>query len=249
MLFVNATRSTVQIQQGVAFFPSVHFLDNYNGLMKNGFMLYRAFFNSLFVSLSSTVIAIYFSALTAFGFFAYNFKFKKALFNIILLIIMLPGQLGMIGFYQFMLQIGLTDSYIPLIVPAVASAGTVFFLTQYLRSSFPLELVEATRIDGAHEFMIFNRIVLPIMSPALATMAIFGVVGSWNSYVMPLILISSKDKYTMPMLIQLLKTNIYATDYGAMFLGLFFTMLPLIIIYLLLSKYIIRGVAMGGIKE
>ncbi len=249
VLFVNATRSTTQIQTTVSFLPSNHLIENYRSLMAKNFMLYRAFFNSLFISVTSTGLSVYFSALTAYGLYIYNFKGKNFLFKFILVILMIPGQLSMVGFYQFMLKLNLYDSYIPLIVPSIAAPSTVFFLKQYLESVYPKDLTEATRMDGANEFLIFNRITVPIVVPALATMSIFGMVYSWNNYVMPLILLNTQSKFTMPMLVQLLRTDIYATDYGALYLGLMLTILPLIVIYLILSKAIIRGVALGGIKE
>lgn len=249
VLFVNATRSTTQIQTTVSFLPSNHLIENYRSLMAKNFMLYRAFFNSLFISVTSTGLSVYFSALTAYGLYIYNFKGKNFLFKFVLVILMIPGQLSMVGFYQFMLKLNLYDSYIPLIVPSIAAPSTVFFLKQYLESVYPKDLTEATRMDGANEFLIFNRITVPIVVPALATMSIFGMVYSWNNYVMPLILLNTQSKFTMPMLVQLLRTDIYATDYGALYLGLMLTILPLIVLYLILSKAIIRGVALGGIKE
>ena len=249
VLFVNATRSTTQIQTTVSFLPSNHLIENYRSLMAKNFMLYRAFFNSLFISVTSTGLSVYFSALTAYGLYIYNFKGKNFLFKFVLVILMIPGQLSMVGFYQFMLKLNLYDSYIPLIVPSIAAPSTVFFLKQYLESVYPKDLTEATRMDGANEFLIFNRITVPMVVPALATMSIFGMVYSWNNYVMPLILLNTQSKFTMPMLVQLLRTDIYATDYGALYLGLMLTILPLIVIYLILSKAIIRGVALGGIKE
>lgn len=249
VLFINATRSSVDIQTSVSFVPAGKAIANFRSLMDNGFMLYRAFFNSLFISVSSTLLGVYFSALTAYGLYIYRFRGRTFLFKFILLIMMLPGQLSMIGFYQFMLKLKLYDSYVPLILPAIAAPSTVFFLKQYFESVYPKDLTEATRIDGANEFMIFNRIAMPIIIPALSTMAIFAMVYSWNSYVMPLILLNTQSKFTMPMLVQLLRTDLYATDYGALYMGLFLTVLPLIVIYLLLSKTIIQGVAMGAVKE
>lgn len=248
-LFVNATRSTLQIQTTVSFIPSTHLIENYNSLMSKNFMLYRAFFNSVFIAVTSTLLSVYFSALTAYGFYVYNFKGKGFLFKFVLVILMIPGQLSMVGFYQFMLKLHLYDSYIPLIIPSIAAPSTVFFLKQYFESVYPKDLTEATRMDGANEFLIFNRIAVPVIIPALATMSIFGMVYSWNNYVMPLILLNTQSKFTMPMLVQLLRTDIYATDYGALYLGLALTILPLIVIYLVLSKAIIRGVAMGSVKE
>lgn len=248
MVLVNATRSTTEVLQGFSLLPGDQLFNNYKILQELGFDLWRAMFNSMFVSVSATVLCIYFSAMTAYAFTAYDFKFKKFLFGFVLVIIMIPGTISMIGFYRFMLELGLVDSYIPLIIPSIASAPTVFFMKQYLQSTFEKEIIESARIDGAGELKIFNSISIPLMKPAMATMAIFAFVGNWNNYVMPLMLINDESKYTLPMLVQSLNTNIYSVEQGAVYLGIFLTILPLLIVYFLLSKYIISGVAIGGVK-
>lgn len=249
ILFVNATRSTLEIQSTISFLPSVHFFENYRSLSENGLNVFQAFGNSFLVSASSTLLGIYVSALTAFGFHIYDFKGKKLLYSLMLATIMIPGQLGLIGFYQFMLQLNWLDSYLPLILPSMASAATVFFMRQFYTGALSKDLIEAARIDGSPEFLTFNMIVLPLSLPALATMGIGAFVGSWNNYLMPFILLTSESKYTMPMLVQMLKTDVYATNLGAIYAGLFLTVLPLISVYLLLSKFIVGGVNIGGVKE
>ncbi|MEA1976091.1 MAG: carbohydrate ABC transporter permease [Bacillota bacterium] len=249
ILAVNATRSTEQIQQGFSMIPS-HFISfNYEVLTGRGFGFYRGFANSLFISTSFTLIVLYFSAMTAYALVVYEFKGKKLIFSIIAFVLMVPAQLSLIGFYKMMLNAGLTDSYIPLILPGLASPATVFFMRQYLLSSFPITLVQAARIDGASELSIFHKIGLPLMKPGLATMGIFTFVGSWNNLIVPLMLISTEDKYTLPMLVQLLKADIYRTEYGSIYLGVAMTILPLVLVYAVFSKFIIAGVALGGVKE
>lgn len=135
-----------------------------------------------------------------------------------------------------------------LILPAIASPSMVFFMRQYLQPSLPIEIVHSARIDGAREFYIFNRIVLPIMKPAIATQAIFSFVGSWNNLFTPMVLLSSPKKYTMPMMVSLLRGDIFKTEYGSIYAGLTLTILPLIIVYLVLSRYIVAGVALGSVK-
>ena len=162
---------------------------------------------------------------------------------------MIPGQVTGTGFYIFMYQLGLTNNFIPLIIPSIAAAATVFFFRQYLEANFQVSLVEAARIDGCGEFRTFNKIVLPIMVPAMATMGIMAVIGSWNNYLTPLMLLSKDDLKTLPMLVKELRGDIYKTEYGSIYLGLAMTALPLIIVYLAFSKYIIAGVALGGVKE
>ncbi|MGM0378606.1 MAG: carbohydrate ABC transporter permease [Bacillota bacterium] len=249
ILFVNATRSPEQIQQSFTMIPGDFLKQNYQILTERGFSFFRGFANSLFISMSATFFVLYFSAMTAYSLVIYEYKGKKILYGLIAFVLMIPAHLSLIGFYKFMLRVGLTDSYIPLIIPGIAHPVTVFFLRQYLISSFPKELVQAARIDGASELTIFHKIALPLMKPGLATMAIFTFVGTWNNLIKPLMLISTEKKYTLPMLVQLLKADIYQTEYGAIYLGITMTIIPLFLVYIVFSKYIIAGVALGGVKE
>jgi multiple sugar transport system permease protein len=249
VLLVNATRSTSEIQQGLAFFPSTHAIENYNILLGRGLNLVRGFSNSLFLSLTSTAVAVYFSMLTAYGIVVYDFPGKKFFYNFILLLVMLPLQLSIIGFFQYMSKLGLTDSYWPLILPSIASAGGVFFAKQYLEAVVISDLIDAARIDGANELTIFHLIMLPIAAPGAFTLGIFGFVTSWNNFFTPFILISSVEKYTLPMLVQTLRGDVYRTEYGSIYLGIAFTIAPILIIYALFSRYIVSGIAMGSVKE
>lgn len=135
-----------------------------------------------------------------------------------------------------------------LILPAIASPSMVFFMRQYMLPALSMEIIQAARIDGGGEFFIFNRIALPIMKPAIATQAIFCFVSSWNNLFTPLVLLTDQKKYTMPIMVSLLRGDIYKTEYGSVYMGLALTVLPLIVVYLLLSRYIIAGVALGGVK-
>ncbi len=250
MMFVNATRSTPQIQQtAVSFIPSTHLGDNIKILSsKNMFKPVVGFFNSLIVSAGATVLAVYFSSLTAYAQVVYEWKLRNAFFSFIMAIMMLPGQLTLIGFLQMCYKLHLTNNLLMLILPAIAAPSMVFFMRQYLTPALPIEIVHSARIDGAREFYIFNKIVLPIMKPAIATQAIFSFVASWNNLFTPMVLISSTKKYTMPMMVSLLRADIYKTEYGSIYAGLTLTILPLIIVYLVLSKYIVAGVALGSVK-
>lgn len=249
ILIVNATRSTQQIQQGFSLIPSHYASYNYGVLANRGFKIWRGFFNSFIIAASTTFITLYFSAMTAYGLVIYDFKGKKVVYTIIGLVLMIPVQLSMIGFYRMMLNLGLTDSFLPLILPAIATPATVFFFRQYLVSTFPKDLVSAARIDGAGELRIFHTIGLPILKTALATMGIFAFVTSWNNLLMPLMLLSDESKYTLPMLVQLLKTDIYRTEFGGIYFGVAISVVPLLIVYFIFSKHIIRGVALGSVKE
>ena len=209
----------------------------------------RGIRNSLLVSACSAALSVYFSALTAYGIYAYNFKFKKAAFALILLIMTMPTQVSALGFLQLISKMGLKNSFIPLIVPSIAAPTVFFFMKQYLDASLPMEIVEAARIDGAGEFYTFNKIVLPIMKPALAVQAIFSFVASWNNYFIPALVLDSADKKTLPILIaQLRSADFLKFDMGKVYMMVAIAILPVIIVYLLLSKFIVRGVALGGVK-
>ncbi len=249
LLFVDATRSTTQINQGMSLLPSRYFGMNWDTLMDHDFPIVNAFFNSVIISFCSTGLSLYFSALTAYAFVAYRYKGQNLLYSIILMLMMIPGQLSMIGFYKLVVDMNIYDTYIPLIIPAIAGPGSVFFFKQYFNANFSKDIVEAARIDGAGEFRIYNTMVIPSIVPAIATQAIFGIVGSWNNYMGPLMLISTTEKFTFPMIVQLLKTDRYNTDLGAMALGVFMTIVPLLVIYAIFSRVIINGIAIGGGKE
>jgi multiple sugar transport system permease protein len=249
LLIVNATRSTTEIQQGISILPSTHLIENYRLLLGRGLNLPRGFANSLFLAATSTVVTVYFSLLTAYGLVIYNFTGKKLFSNFIIILVMIPLQLSIIGFYRFMSKVGLTDNYAALILPLIASAGNVFFGKQYLESMVIQDLIDAARIDGASEIGIFHKVMLPLAVPGAATMGIFAFVASWNNFFTPFIMISSIEKYTLPMLVQTLRGDVYRTEYGAIYLGLALTVVPIIIIYAIFSRYIISGIALGAVKE
>jgi len=249
-MFINATRGTYEIQSNsISLIPSTFAVSNWNVLMNKNFNPLIGFVNSLIISCGVTVLAVYFSSLTAYGLVAYDWKLRKPFFTFIMAILMIPAQVSIIGFFQFMYSLGLTNNFLPLILPAIASPATVFFMRQYLLGTLSIDIVNCARIDGSGEFRTFNQIVLPIMQPALATQAIFAFVGSWNSLFLPLVMLTDRTKYTMPIMVNLLRGDIYRTEYGSVYLALSLTVLPLFIVYFLLSRYIIEGVALGALKE
>lgn len=249
LLIVNATRSTLEIQQGISFLPSKYIVTNYKILLSKGLDLPRGFLNSFTIAGATTLLTVYFSMLTAYGIVAYDFKGKKYLYNSILLLVMIPMQLSIIGFYHYMVKIGLDDNYLSLILPSIASATAVFFCKQYLESVMIQDLVDAGRIDGASELGIFHRIMFPLAAPGAFTLGIFTFVAAWNNFFNAYILITSRDKYTLPMLVQTLRGDVYRHEYGAIYLGLAASVVPIIIIYFLFSRYIVNGISMGAVKE
>ncbi|MCL1928204.1 MAG: carbohydrate ABC transporter permease [Treponema sp.] len=249
LLLINATRSTEQINTGISLIPSTNAMYNWRTLTSRGFQIWQGFGNSAFISTCATVLSVYFSAMTAYGLHIYKFRGRAVIWTIILIIMMLPGTLTFIGFYQFMARLKLLNSYIPLIIPGIAAGATVLFVRQYMSSILSKELIDAARIDGAGEFKTFNNIILPIITPALAAQAIFTFVGSWNNFITPFVLISSQKKYTLPMLVQSLRGDIYRAEMGAIYLGIAVSLIPILIFYSFMSRFIISGITMGGVKE
>ncbi len=249
VMLINATRTTEQINLGLSLVPSNATLDNWGHLTNRGFQIFQGFTNSAIIAIGATVFCVYFSSMTAYGLHVYDFKGKKFLWGLILVVIMLPASLSFIGFYQFMARLKLLNSYVPLIVPTIASAGTVLFLRQYFASVLSIDLIEASRIDGAGEFKTFHTIILPVITPALATQSIFSFVASWNNFMTPFVLLSDTKKYTLPMLVQLLRGDIYRTEYGGIYLGIAVSIIPILVFYAFMSRYIISGIMMGSVKE
>ncbi|MEW4286278.1 carbohydrate ABC transporter permease [Priestia koreensis] len=248
MMMVNATRSNEEILAGFTLIPGHALMENYRTMM-DYINIWSGFKNSLIISILVTCLSGYFSALTAYGFAFYTFKGKNFLFVFMLVMMMVPGQLGLIGFYELSKNLGILDSFIPLIVPAVASPFVVFFLRQYLQTTLHPSLIEAARIDGASEFKIFHTVAIPVMMPAVATMSIFTFIGSWNNYITPLVILFSPEKYPLPVLMGFLKGSQVAQNLGSMYLGIAISVVPIMVAFLFLSKYIVSSISAGSIKE
>ena len=249
VLFVNATRSHAQIQLGFSALPSGEFMNNWVHLMHSSQPVWNGLFNSVIVAAFSAVLTTYFSCMTAYAIHVYHFKLKNVMFTFILMIMMIPTQVTALGFYRLMMDWNLMDSFIPLIVPAIAAPVVFFYMKQYMDSSLPLEIVEASRIDGAGEFKTFNMMILPIMKPAIAVQAIFAFVQSWNNYFIPSLLLTENKKKTLTILIaQLRSADFLKKDMGQVYMMIAFSIFPVIVVYLLLSKHIVQGVALGSVK-
>lgn len=249
ILFINATRSHSELTKGFTVIPSSHLVENWINVINGTLPIVRGMLNSLIIAGSSAVICTYFSAMTAYAIHAYNFKLRNAMFTFILIIMMIPTQVNAQGFLQLVDNMGLDNSFVPLIVPAIASPVTFFYLKQYMESSLPLSLIEAARIDGSGEFRTFNTIVLPLMKPAIAVQAIFSFVGNWNNYFTPALILHDNEKKTLPILIaQLRGADFLKFDMGQVYTMIAFSIFPVILIYLILSKHIVQGVALGSVK-
>ena len=251
ILIVNSTRSHPEIQKGFSMIPGHSFMKNLKSVLNDANIpVLSGIKNSLIVSSLSALLATYFSALTAYGLYAYNFKLKKPAFIFIMLILVMPTQVSAMGFINLITKMGMINTLYPLFLPSIAAPAVFYFMYSYMQSSLPLELVEAARIDGCGEFKTFNRIVIPIMKPALAVQAIFAFVQSWNNYFIPALVISDNSKKTLPILIAALRSaDFLKFDMGKVYMLITIAIVPIIIVYIALSKYIVAGVALGGVKE
>lgn len=240
LMLVNATRSGTEIVSSFTLIPSTHLKENWDAVFEY-FNLFLGMWNSVKVAVPATLLSAYFSAMTAYALAMYKFKGSKLIFTVILIFMMIPGQLGLIGFYNLCTKLHLVNSYVPLIIPAVAAPGTVFFLRQYVLSVMPPSLIEAARIDGANELYIFHRIAIPIMSPGIATMSIMGFIGNWNAYLTPMIILNKNEKFTLPVMMATLRasTDINANQ-GAIYLAVAVSVIPILLVFAFFSKYIIR---------
>lgn len=249
LMIVNATRSGVEITRSFTLIPSNHIKENWE-VVFSYFNLFKGMWNSLLVAVPATLFTAYFSALTAYGLAMYQFKGNKLIFTTILVFMMIPGQLGLIGFYNLCTKLHLVNSYIPLVIPAIAAPGTVFFLRQYVLSVLPPSLIEAARIDGAGELYSFHRIVLPVMSPGIATMSIMAFIGNWNSYLTPMIILNKNDKFTLPVMMATLRASTdIQSNQGAIYLAVAISVIPILIVFCFCSKYIISSISAGSVKE
>lgn len=269
IMVVNATRSHPQIQSGFSAIPGTQLWLHIKQFIKSerwfdvvagqqverkvygtSYPIFRGLGNSFLVAIFTAAFTTYFSAMTAYGIYMYNFKGKKTAFKFIMAVMMVPTQVSTLGFLQLITKLGIMNSYIPLIIPAIAAPVVFFYMYQSMEATLPYSIVEAARVDGSNEFYTFNAIVCPMLKPAFAVQSIFAFVSSWNNYFIPALVISDKKLWTVPIVI----ANARSADYMMFDLGVNYTLmtvaiLPLIVIYFFLSRYIIGGVTAGGVKE
>ncbi len=250
MLFVNSTRSHSDLQAGFQLLPDTYFFKNLvNAWFDDSINIPRGMLNSFTIAASSALLSTYFSALTAYGIYAYDFKLKKLAFAFILAIMVIPNQVYAVGFYQMCMKLGWTNSFLPLILPGIAAPVVFFYMKQYMDSVLPREIIDAARVDGSAEWRTFNTIILPIMKPAMAVQLIFTFVQSWNNYFMPALLLDKAEMKTVPIMIAQLRSADYSKfDMGKVYMFILLAILPVVVVYIALSKSIIRGVTDGSVK-
>ena len=250
MLLINASRSNGQLQAGFTLIPGGHLLENLrNAWTDSSINIPRGMLNSFLVASCTAVLTTYFSALTAYGIHAYNFRFKRLAFSFIMAVMVIPTQVSASGFIQICYKLGLTNKYLMLILPGIAAPIVFFYMKQYMESVLPMEIVEAARVDGSSEFRTFNTIILPMLKPALAVQLIFSFVQSWNNYFLPALLLTKAEMKTVPIMIAQLRSADYSKfDMGKVYMFILLAILPVLVVYIILSKSIIKGVTAGSVK-
>ncbi len=225
---------------------SVMSLDNFTYLFTGNHSYFMWFFNSLLLTVVQVTLTLLVSATVAYGFAAYDFIGKNFLFICVLLIMMVPFEILLLPLYSLTYNLGLMNSYSAIVLPGIASAATIFFFRQYLRG-VPKEMIAAGRVDGATEYGIYMRLILPVMKPSFAAMAILNGMNSWNNFLWPFMVLSDDSKYTLPIGLKTLLTP-YGNNYDLLIVGSFFSIIPIFILFMAFQKYFIDGMTAGAVK-
>ena len=221
-------------------------LDNYRLLFKGRHEYWSWFFNSVMLTMVTVILTLIVSSFVAYGFAAYEFKGKNLFFVLVLIILSIPLEVVMLPLYKQMSMMKLMDSYTAVVLPFLAHASTIFFFRQYMLG-IPQSLLEAGRIDGATEYGIYFRLILPILKPAFSAMAILNGMNSWNNYLWPLLVIRSSEKYTLTVGLNTL-INPYGDNYSLLIVGSVFSIIPIFILFIAFQKYFIEGMTAGAVK-
>ncbi|PWW06520.1 carbohydrate ABC transporter membrane protein 2 (CUT1 family) [Paenibacillus cellulosilyticus] len=220
--------------------------DNFTYLFTGQHDYFTWFWNSMTLTIIQVVLTLFVSAFVAYGFAAYDFKGKNFLFICVLLIMMVPFEILLVPLYSLINDLHMVNSYSAIILPGIANAGTIFFFRQYLRS-IPKEIIQSGRVDGANEYAIYFRLIMPIMKPSFAAMAILNGMNSWNNLLWPFMVLGDQSKFTLPIGLKTLLTP-YGNNYDLLIVGSFFSIIPIFILFIAFQKYFIDGMTAGAVK-
>jgi multiple sugar transport system permease protein len=246
-MFVFATHSRTEI---FSLPPPVFFGDDFLANLKiltERMPFWRNLGWSLYVAIASTVLTLLFCSMGGYAFALFDFKFKNALFGLVMGTMLLPSFMNMIPTFMIMDALGWIDQPKALYIPGAASAFGIFLMRQFVSSSIPKDLVEAARMDGCSELGIYVRIVLPLLKPALGTLGLITFIASWNNFIGPLIVMRSPEMYTLPLALRSLQSPVN-TEWGALMTGSAIATLPLVVLFMLSSRQLISGLTAGAVK-
>jgi multiple sugar transport system permease protein len=244
-VFATHTRTTIFSLPPPLFFGD-NFIDNYNLLLART-PFWRAMWNSVYLTIMSTVTALFFCSLAGYAFAMYSFKGRDQIFTLLLATMLIPGIVNLVPFYLIVQALGWIGQPRALWVPGMAGAFGIFLMRQYIGSAIPKELVEAARIDGATEFGIFLRIILPLCGPALSTLGLVTFIGNWNSFTAPLVILPGIEQRTIQIALRSLQTQAN-TEWGALMAGVALAVVPLLVVFAIASKQLIEGLTAGSLK-
>lgn len=248
LTLVNATRTSAQIRTSISLLPGDALMDNIKVIYRFGTNPVRILGNTFFVALSASLLSLYSCTMMAYSLNVYKYRLRNFFSAFLLIVLMVPSSVMIVGYYKMLINYKMTNTYWPLILPGMASVNCAYFLSQYMRGSLPMEIIDSGRIDGASELTIFHHISLPLMIPAIATQLVFTFVGSWNNYMIPSLIITQNSKLTLPVLVGLMNDNSLTDEIGAQFVVFAFAVIPMSILYTIFSKFIIAGITAGSIK-
>lgn len=246
-MFVFATHSRTEIfSLPPPMFFGDSFMDNLK-ILTDRMPFWRNLGWSLYVAMASTVLTLLFCSMGGYAFALFDFRYKKALFGLVMGTMLLPSFMNMIPTFMIMDMLGWIDQPRALYIPGAASAFGIFLMRQFVMSSIPKDLIEAARMDGCSEFGIFWRIVLPLLKPALGTLGLITFIASWNNFIGPLIVMRSPDMYTLPLALRSLQSPV-DTEWGALMTGSAIATLPLVVLFVMSSRQLISGLTTGAVK-
>ncbi len=221
-------------------------IQNYNDLI-DALPFWNSLFNSMAIATMHTLLVLFFCSLGGYGFAKFQFPGRNGMFAFLLATLMVPGVLGLIPSFIIMRWLGWLNTWNPLIIPGIANAFGIFWMRQYIDQAIPNDLIDAARIDGAHEFRIYWNVVLPVITPALGALAILTFLGKWNDFQFPLLILKDEIKYTLPVALSTLR-SLRGTEIGVQILGATGTVLPILIVFLMASRQFMSGLTAGAVK-
>ncbi|MEX2541352.1 MAG: carbohydrate ABC transporter permease [Trueperaceae bacterium] len=219
---------------------------NYEALL-NALPFWRNIWNSVYIAVVATVTTVFFCSLGGFGFAMYEFRGRNAMFTFVLVSLMIPQLLNIIPYYLIIDFLDWLNTPRAIWFPGMANAFGIFLMRQYIASTIPKDLLDAARIDGASEFRIYWSVVLPLVRPGLATLALLTFISQWNNFLGPLVILRSRDAYTVPLALRSLQ-GLVNTDWGAVMLGTALAVLPLLVLFVFASRQVIEGLVAGSVK-